>query len=74
MNLILEEKRTSILFDTVAIYLAFSEKLLDIENLKLEVTDKGITKISEDGNSIRCATSWKNYQGFKDLLVDRLIC
>ena len=68
-----KENRSSILFDTVAIYLAFSEDLLNIENLKIEVTDTGFTKISDKGNEIRCATSWKDVQAFKDLLVNRLI-
>jgi inosine-uridine nucleoside N-ribohydrolase len=61
-----------ILFDTVAIYLGFSEELINIEELKIEVTDQGSTQISEKGNLIRCATSWKDVQAFKTLLVDRL--
>jgi len=70
---ITEEKKTSILFDTVAIYLGFSEELLNIEDIKIKVTEKGITKISENGNKIRCAISWKDVQAFKDLLVNRLV-
>ena len=72
-KLITEDKKTSILFDTVAIYLGFSEELLNIEDLKIKVTEKGITKISEKGNDIRCATSWKDFQAFKDLIVNRLV-
>ncbi|MFW9950621.1 MAG: nucleoside hydrolase [Candidatus Thorarchaeota archaeon] len=68
-----KENRSSILFDTVAIYLAFSEELLNIQSLKIEVTDNGLTKISDNGNKIRCATSWKDVQAFKDLIVNRLI-
>ena len=71
--MVTEDKKTSILFDTVAIYLGFSEELLNIEDLKIRVTEKGITKISEKGNNIRCATSWKDIQVFKDLIVNRLI-
>jgi hypothetical protein len=56
----------------VAIYLGFSEELLNIEKLKIEITDRGLTQISEKGNLVRCATSWKDVQKFKDLLVDRL--
>jgi inosine-uridine nucleoside N-ribohydrolase len=67
------QKKTSILFDTVAIYLAFSEELLNIQNLKIEVTKIGQTKVSEKGILIRCATSWKDVQAFKDLIVQRLI-
>ena len=72
-KLIMEKKdHTSTLFDTVAIYLGFSEDLLNIEELKIEVTDSGLTQISDNGNLIRCATSWKDVQAFKELLVDRL--
>jgi inosine-uridine nucleoside N-ribohydrolase len=72
-ELITEYKKTSVLFDTVAIYLGFSEELLNIEELNIKVTKKGITKIRKKGNTIRCATSWKDIQAFKDLLVDRLV-
>ncbi len=72
-KLILSKKnKTSVLFDTVAIYLGFSEDLLNIEELKIEVTDSGLTQISEEGTLVRCATSWKDLEGFKELLVDRL--
>ena len=73
VKLIMEKKdHTSTLFDTVAIYLGFSEELLNIEELKIEVTDSGLTQISDKGSLIRCATSWKDVQAFKELLVDRL--
>jgi len=72
-ELIKKEKKTSILFDTVAIYLGFTEELLNFEDLKLKVNMKGFTKISEYGDNIRCATSWKDVHAFKDLLVNRLV-
>jgi inosine-uridine nucleoside N-ribohydrolase len=67
------ENQTSVLYDTVAIYLGFSEEFLNIEELPIEVTSTGLTKISENGNLIRCAISWKDLDAFKALLVDRLI-
>ena len=70
--LLAKKNESSILFDTVAIYLGFSEELLNIEELKIEITDRGLTQISEKGNLMRCATSWKDVQAFKTLLVDRL--
>ncbi len=72
-HLLNQKQKTSILFDTVAIYLAFSEELLNIKDLKIEVTKIGFTKISENGNKIRCAISWKDVQAFKDLIVNHLI-
>ena len=70
--LMAKKNETSILYDTVAIYLGFSEELINIEELTVEVTDRGSTQISEKGNLIRCATSWKDVQSFKNLLVNRL--
>ncbi|MHA1670165.1 MAG: nucleoside hydrolase [Promethearchaeota archaeon] len=69
---LIKKNETSVLFDIVAIYLGFSEELLNIEELKIEITDRGLTQISERGNLIRCATSWKDVQAFKKLFVDRL--
>jgi inosine-uridine nucleoside N-ribohydrolase len=69
----MKENQTSVLYDTVAIYLGFSEEFLNIEELPIEVTSSGLTIISENGNLIRCAISWKDLDAFKALLVDRLI-
>ncbi len=70
--LMVKKNQTTILFDTVAIYLGFSEELLNIEKLKIEITDRGLTQINEKGSLVRCATSWKDLQAFKNLLVNRL--
>jgi inosine-uridine nucleoside N-ribohydrolase len=65
-------KRSSTLFDTVAVYLAYSEELLLIEELPLRVTDQGYTVIDNKGKRVRCATRWKDLEAFKDHLVTRL--
>ena len=64
--------RSSILFDTVAIYLAFSEELLEISELNVAVDDDGKTVIDENGKSIRVATNWQDLPAFNALLVERL--
>jgi len=66
------DKSSSILFDTVAVYLAFSQDLLIMENLNIEVTDDGYTVIREGAKSIKFATGWKNITAFYDLLTERL--
>jgi inosine-uridine nucleoside N-ribohydrolase len=66
------ERASSTLFDTVAVYLAFSEALLDMEQLGIRVTDDGYTVIDEDAKVINCATAWKDLPAFEDLLVRRL--
>jgi len=66
------EKESSTLFDTVAIYLAFSEELLVMEELGVCVTDDGYTVIDDNAKRIRCATEWKDLSAFEDFLVARL--
>jgi hypothetical protein len=63
---------SSTLFDTVAVYLAFSDELVVMEDLGVRVTDDGYTVIDEDAKRIHCATAWKDLTAFEDLLVKRL--
>ena len=67
------EVKSSVLFDTVAIYLAFAEDLLEVEDLRIRVDDDGYTRIDETGNMMRVATNWRDYDAFLDLLVERLL-
>ena len=60
------------LFDTVAIYLAMSTELAQMEKLGIRVTDDGFTRIDKKAKAVNCATEWKNLGAFEDLLVDRL--
>jgi hypothetical protein len=63
---------SSILFDTVTIYLAFSEELLEMENLGIRVTDDGYTIIDDSMKRINCAMGWKDLPAFECFLVQRL--
>jgi hypothetical protein len=63
---------STILFDTVAVYLAFSHDWCEMQNLKLRVTDEGFTVRDEKGKNISTAMAWKNLEAFEDLLVQRL--
>jgi len=65
-------KESSVLFDTVAIYLAMSTDLLVMETLPIGVTDKGVTVIDENAKKMSCATEWKDLDAFEDFLVERL--
>ena len=58
---------STVLFDTVAIYLAFSEELLVMERLGVRVTD-------DDARPINCALDWQDLPAFEDFLVRRLTC
>lgn len=67
-----EVEASSVLFDTVAVYLAISTDLVRIERLPLVVTDKGFTVVDPKGKPIDCAIEWKDLGAFEDFLVERL--
>ena len=64
---------SSILFDTISICTAFTEKYVQIEEIGIIVDENGFTKPSTEGKVIRCATSWRDLSGFKSFLVKRLM-
>jgi inosine-uridine nucleoside N-ribohydrolase len=66
------ESQSTILFDTVAVYLAFSEKLLAMKNLGIRVTDDGYTVVDSKARTVNCAMEWRNLPAFESLLVERL--
>jgi inosine-uridine nucleoside N-ribohydrolase len=66
------DSRSSTLFDTVAVYLGFTDQLLKMEQLGIRVTDEGKTVIDPGAKKMAVATEWKDLSAFEDLLVDRL--
>lgn len=64
---------SSTLFDTVAILLATREDYVDIETLKLSISDDGKTLIDPKGSKLRIAYRWNNINGFLDYLTERLL-
>jgi inosine-uridine nucleoside N-ribohydrolase len=66
------ETRSSTLFDTVAVYLAFDQSLCNMETLGIRVTDDGFTRIDPAAKKVSVASSWKNLSAFEDMLVERV--
>ena len=66
------EQKSSVLFDTVAVYLAFSRELLVMEDLGIRVTDEGYTVLDEGAPRLHVATGWKDLEAFERFLVERL--
>jgi len=66
---------SSVLFDTVAVYLAEpgERSLMKLEVLPIRVDDKGMTVIDPAGAKMTVATEWNNLDGYYDLLVERLL-
>ncbi len=72
-NRVNELESSSILYDTVAIYLAYPETpLLTRQTLSISVTGDGITKVDPHGRPMSVATAWTNLDGFRDRLVEVL--
>ncbi len=67
------EDSSSVLFDTSAAYLTFSEALCEIKTIQVSINDKGNTVPDEEnGRPVRCALRWKDRAAFEELLVTRL--
>ena len=64
--------RSSTLFDTVAVYLAFSQDWCVMENIGIRVTDDGFTMEGPNARKVNVATAWKNLPALEDLLAERL--
>jgi inosine-uridine nucleoside N-ribohydrolase len=66
------QRSSTVLFDTVAVYLAYAESLLNIETLPIALDDEGVMRITPGAADLRVATSWRDQGGFNDHLVQRL--
>jgi inosine-uridine nucleoside N-ribohydrolase len=64
--------KSSVLFDPVAVYLAFAQDLVAMEDHPIVIRDDGLTDIDPAGKVIHCAIDWKDMGAFEDLLVARL--
>jgi len=68
-----DEGRTSTLFDTVAIYLAFTTQRLKMERLGIRITDDGFTAEDPGATQMDVAMEWTDLEGYYDFLVGRLL-
>ena len=66
------DSSSTTLFDTVAVYLTMTTELVKMEQLPIEVTDDGYTRIVEGAKVINCAMEWNDLSAFEDYLVERL--
>lgn len=73
----LYQRRSTTLFDTVAVLLAFPSEIykryLVMEDIQIDVKADGMTVETSGGRDIHAATSWHDLKGFRDFLVNRLL-
>ena len=64
---------STILFDTVAVYLAASDRsLVKMQELRITVADGGFTRVDPHCAPMSVAIDWTNLDGYRDLLVKLL--
>jgi inosine-uridine nucleoside N-ribohydrolase len=66
---------SSILFDTVAVYLALPgpKPHLHLEQLAINVTSDGMTIVDPAGVPMSVATAWKDFDAYEDFLLKLLL-
>lgn len=64
--------RSTVLFDTVAVYLAYSTALATVERLPLAIDDAGMMVVRDGGREVDVATGWVMKDAFLDHLANRL--
>jgi inosine-uridine nucleoside N-ribohydrolase len=64
---------STVLYDTVAVYLAFSRALLNMQRIPISIDDKGFTLPAADGAPIDVAVTWRDKEAYLDFLAERLL-
>ncbi|MBT5829552.1 MAG: nucleoside hydrolase [Candidatus Latescibacteria bacterium] len=67
------EVASSVLFDTVAVYLAYTTEHLVMKNMGIRVTDEGVTAPDVNAQHMDVALDWTNLDTFHQYLTDRLL-
>ncbi|MHC4673056.1 MAG: nucleoside hydrolase, partial [Planctomycetota bacterium] len=65
-------ERSSTLFDTVAVYLAFADEFLQMRDMHVRVTKQRTTVTDSEGKLTHVAMGWKNIDAFYKLLASRI--
>jgi len=66
------DSQSSILYDTVAVYLAFAQDYCLLEDVKISISDKGEVVPDPNGKLVHAATQWKDLDAFEKLLAERI--
>ena len=64
---------STILFDTVAIHLAYSTRFLAMRDMHVLVDDEGFTRPDPRGKLMHVAMDWTDLEAYKDDLLNRLL-
>jgi hypothetical protein len=65
-------RSSTTLFDTVAIYLAVNQDLVQMRTLPIRITDDGFTRVENGAKDVACAINWKSLDGYEGWLAERI--
>jgi inosine-uridine nucleoside N-ribohydrolase len=65
--------RSTVLFDTLPVFLAYREDLVEFDDILITVPETGVVAESASGRRVRAALRWSDKDAFLDHLVDRLL-
>lgn len=68
-----EETRTSVLFDNVAVTMAYDTRYFAFEEIPCHLTEEGLTLTEADGPSVQAALAWRDLGGFLEHIAVRLV-
>ena len=67
------ETSSSILFDTVAMHLAYSTKFLKMEPMGIRIDNEGFMRTDGETKQMNVAIDWTDYQSYLDYLTEILL-
>jgi inosine-uridine nucleoside N-ribohydrolase len=73
MKVDFEEERTSILFDNVAVAMAYTDVFWEFEKVPLHCSHDGMTERRDGAKPVTMALRWKDFAGFQKHVAERLL-
>ncbi|MBN2713474.1 MAG: nucleoside hydrolase [Planctomycetes bacterium] len=67
------ETHSSVLFDTVAVYLAFTTEFIEMQTHGVRIDDEGYTRIDPEAQKVNVAMNWTDLEAYYDFLEKRLL-
>lgn len=67
------DQRTSVLFDNVAVIMAYRQDFFEFTPLSLEISDEGMTVPSIHGRTIQVALHWRDVDACKVHIAERIL-
>lgn len=68
-----EVGESSILYDTVAVHLAYSRDFLKMEKMRISIDDSGFTVVDNNAPEFNVAIDWLDLDAYHGYLTDRLL-